>query len=81
MSWKNIRGAVTVTIMLDSVVAATYTNASHADLRLENFDTHAMVLNLNVGDNYGIFDNSKIDLLAKTMMFVDYAKVEKRAYK
>jgi hypothetical protein len=81
MAWKNIRGKVTVSIMLDSVTTAIYTNASHADLRLELFDTHAMVLNLNVGDNYGIFDNSKIDLLAKTLMYVDYAKVQKRSYK
>jgi hypothetical protein len=81
MSWKNIRGSVTVSIMLDSVTTATYADTNNADLRLENFNTHAMVFNLNVGDNYGIFDNSKIDLLTGALMYVDYARVEKRVYK
>jgi hypothetical protein len=80
MSWKNIRGSVMVSIMLDSVTTASYTDAANADLRLANFNMHAMVFNLNVGDNYGIFDNSKIDMLARTLMYVDYARVEKRLY-
>ena len=81
MFWKNVNGAVTITTMLDGVVVAVYTNSSFTPggLHLENFSSHSMVLNLNVGDNNGIFDNSKINLFAKTMMFVDFAKIQKRS--
>ena len=82
MLWKDLNGKNTLTIMFDGVTTATYTNESLIEfLKIENFGAHNMVLNLNVGDNYGIFDNSKTNLFAKTMMFVDFAKVEKRIYK
>jgi beta-glucanase (GH16 family) len=79
--WKNLAGKITLTIMLDGVTTATYTDESMAELQLQNFGEHTMVLNLNVGDNYGIFDNTKINLFSKTLMYVDFAKVEKRIYK
>ena len=78
--WKNVDGKITITISVDGEVKATYTNGSNPNLVLENFTAHNIILNLNVGDNYGIFDNSKIDIFTKTMMWVDYVKVEKRTY-
>lgn len=79
--WKDLNGKNTLTVMFDGVTTATYTNESLTpDLRIDNFGAHNMVLNLNVGDNYGIFNNSRTNLFAKTMMFVDFAKIEKRIY-
>nr|WP_256474460.1 family 16 glycosylhydrolase [Mucilaginibacter aurantiaciroseus] len=80
MFWKYVNGKATITTMLDGVTIAVYTNESFTPggLQLENFTSQAMVLNLNVGDNFGIFDNTKINLFAKTMMFVDFVKIEKR---
>jgi hypothetical protein len=78
--WKNVNGAVTVTIQLDGVTKATYTNAKNGNLRLENFGPHNIILNLAVGSNanLGIFNNANINLFSKTMMWVDYVTVDKR---
>ncbi len=76
--WKNENGAVSVIIALDGIQVASYTNAVNPKLKLEDFGPHTVMLNLNVGDNYGIFDNSKINVFDKTMMWVDYVTVEKR---
>jgi hypothetical protein len=76
--WKNVNGAVTVTIQLDGVTKATYTNATNGNLRLQNFGPHNIIFNLAVGDKYGIFDNSRINVMSKTMMWVDYVTVDKR---
>jgi hypothetical protein len=76
--WKNVNGAVTVTIQLDGATVATYTNAANGNLRLENFGPHNVILNLCVGSNWNIFDNSRINVLTKTMMWVDYVTVDKR---
>lgn len=76
--WKNVNGSVTVTIQLDGITVASYTNAANSNLRLENFGPHNIILNVAVGDNYGIFDNSKINVFSKTMMWVDYVTVDKR---
>jgi hypothetical protein len=78
--WKNQGGNVTVTIKLDNITVATYTNATDPDLRLENFGPHNIIFNLNVGSNNPphIFNNSLINLFSKTMMWVDYVTVDKR---
>ena len=78
--WKNVNGAVTVTIQLDGVTVATYTNAINGNLQLQNFGPHNIIFNLNVGSNsnLGIFNNSQINLFSKTMMWVDYVTVDKR---
>ena len=76
--WKNVNGVVTVTIQLDGVTRATYTNAANSNLRLENFGPHNIILNLCVGDKFGIFDNSRINVFSKTMMWVDYVTVDRR---
>ena len=76
--WTNTNGAVSVTIQLDGITKATYTNAVNTKLKLENFGPHTVMLNLNVGDNYGIFNNSLINVFDKTMMWVDYVIIEKR---
>jgi hypothetical protein len=76
--WKNVNGTVTVTIQLDGVTVSTYTNAANGNLRLQNFGPHNIILNLCIGDKYGIFDNSRINVFSKTMMWVDYVTVDKR---
>jgi len=76
--WKNVNGAVTVTIQLDGVTVSAYTNSANGNLRLENFGPHNIILNLCIGDKYGIFDNSRINVYSKTMMWVDYVTVDKR---
>ena len=76
--WANAGGKVTVTILRDGIQVATYTNAVNSKLKLENFGPHTIMLNLNVGDNYGIFNNSLINVMDKTMMWVDYVSVDKR---
>ena len=78
--WKNVNGAVTVTVQLDGVTKATYTNASNGNLRLENFGPHNIILNVAIGSNsnLNIFNNNNINLYSKTMMWVDYVTVDKR---
>jgi hypothetical protein len=76
--WKNVNGNVTVTIQLDGQTVSTYTNAANGNLRLQNFGPHNIILNVCVGDKYGIFDNSRINVFSKTMMWVDYVTVDKR---
>ena len=76
--WKNVNGAVTVTIQLDGVTVSTYTNSVNGNLQLQNFGPHNIILNVCVGDNYGIFNNANINVFTKTMMWVDYVTVDKR---
>jgi len=76
--WQNVNGTVTVTIKLDNNAVATYTNAVNGNLRLQNFGPHNIILNVCVGDKYGIFDNSRNNVMTKTMMWVDYVTVDKR---
>jgi hypothetical protein len=78
--WMNVNGAVTVTIQLDGVTRATYTNANNPSLQLQNFGPHNIIFNVAVGSNsnLGIFDNASINLFSKTMMWVDYVTVDKR---
>lgn len=76
--WKNQNGSVTVTIQLDGRTVATYTNSANGNLRLQNFGPHNIILNVCVGDNYGIFDRNRINVFSRTMMWVDYVTVDKR---
>lgn len=79
MRWrKRSSGWVAVHIYLDGVKQRTYTNNTHSDLELQNFGPHNIILNLNVGSDTGIFDNSKINLFSNTYMYVDYVKLQKR---
>jgi hypothetical protein len=74
--WKNEGGNVTVTIMVDNVIVATYSDAAY---HLDKFGPHNIILNLNVGSTkQSIFDNSRINLFSKTMMWVDYVTVDRR---
>ena len=79
--WSNVNGQVTVTIKLDGVTMKTYRNSDYANLRLQNFGPHNIILNLNVGSSphLGIFDNSRINLFSRTMMWVDYVTVDRRS--
>lgn len=77
--WKNQNGYVTVTIQLDGVTVATYTNSSNSNLALANFGPHNIIFNLCVGcTSWNCFDNSAINVYSKTMMWVDYVTVDKQ---
>lgn len=77
--WKNVNGTVTITIQLDGRTVATYTNSSNSNLKLQNFGPHNIIFNLNVGcTSWNAFDNSRINVYTKTMMWVDYVTVDKR---
>ncbi len=76
--WTNRRGRIVLSIFVDQKKVASYTNKIDSDLRLEKFSPHTIMLNLNVGSDTGIFDNSKIKLFSKTYMYVDYVRVDKR---
>ena len=76
--WANNNGDVSVTIVFDGDTIETYTNDANPKLKLENFGPHTIMLNLNIGDNYGIFDKKQINVFDQTMMLVDYVTVDKR---
>lgn len=77
--WKNENGWVTVTIKLDGNTVASYTNSTNGNLRLQNFGPHNIILNLCVGcTSWNAFDNNRINVYTKTMMWVDYVTVDKR---
>lgn len=78
MRWKKKNNYVTVQIYLDGVKKKTYNNTIHSKLKMQNFGPHNIILNLNVGSDTGIFDNSKINLFSNTFMYVDYVKLDKR---
>ena len=70
---------VTVTIKVDNVTVATYTNSSVANLNLNNFGTHSIIFNMNVGSKDSNFiDPNKINLFSSVMMWVDDVTVYKR---
>ncbi len=80
MRWKKSgSGYVTVTIYLDGVRIKTYNNSINSNLKLQNFGPHNIMLNLNVGSDNEIFDNSKINLFSNVYMYVDYVKLQKRS--
>lgn len=77
--WKNENGWVTVTIKLDGNTVATYTNSVNGNLKLQNFGPHNIIFNLCVGcTSWNAFDNSRINVYTKTMMWVDYVTVDRR---
>lgn len=76
--WKNQNNVVTVTIVVDGVTVSTYTNAVNSNLKLENFGPHNVIVNLNVGSNGNLFNNSLINLFDQTLMYTDYVRVDKR---
>jgi beta-glucanase (GH16 family) len=78
LRWRNINGSVTVEIWVDGTMRSSYTNSTNNQLRLENFRDHNIIFNLNVGSNTGIFDNSRINLLSRTYMYIDDVIVDKR---
>lgn len=76
--WKNQNNVVTVTIVVDGTTVSTYTNSVNSNLKLENFGPHNVIVNLNVGSNSNLFNNSLINLFDQTLMYTDYVKVDKR---
>lgn len=70
---------VTVTIKVDNITVATYTNSGTAKLNLNNFGPHSIVFNMNVGSKDSSFiDPNKINLFSTVMMWVDDVTVYKR---
>ena len=77
--WKMKDNVITITIKVDNVTVATYTNNSAANLNLNNFGPHSIVLNLNVGSKDSSFiDPNKINLFSTVIMWVDDVTVYKR---
>lgn len=76
--WINRNGWVTVQVYVDGNRVASYSNNTNGNLRLQNFKNHNVILNLNVGSDTGIFNNSRINLFWNTYMYVDYVRVDKR---
>ena len=80
--WQKQNGWTTVTIKFDGATVATYTNNDNSNLHLETFNGHNVILNLCVGATgaaAGIFqNNSNLNILKNTQMWVDFVKVEKR---
>jgi hypothetical protein len=78
--WRNQNGTISVTIKVDGITKAVYTNATVPNLQLQSFEAHNVILNLNVGSTKApIFNNANINLFSQTMMYVDYVKVRKRS--
>lgn len=78
MIWKNVDNEISITVYLDNTEVGTYSNQSHKNLNLSSFDNHNVILNLCIGDDGDIFDNTKIDLYNHTYMWVDWLLVKKR---
>jgi hypothetical protein len=77
--WKMQNNVVTVTIKVDNITVATYTNSSVANLNFNNFGTHSIIFNMNVGSKDSNFiDPNKINLFSSVMMWVDDVTVYKR---
>lgn len=77
--WKMKDNVVTVTIKVDDVTVATYTNSSVSNLNFNNFGTHAIIFNVNVGSKDSNFiDPNKLNLFSTVMMWVDDVTVYKR---
>jgi len=79
MRWSNKNGWNKIEIYVNGTKKKTYSNHNIDNLRLDNFSSHNIILNLNVGSNDGIFDNSKIDVFERTTMLVDWVSVHKRS--
>lgn len=79
MRWSNRNGWNRVQIYVNGVKKKTYSNHNIDNLRLDNFSSHNIILNLNVGSDNGIFDNSRINVFERTTMLVDWVSVDKRS--
>lgn len=78
--WKMKNNAVTITIKVDHVTVAVYTNSSTTNLNLNSFEEHSIIFNVNVGSKDSSFiDPNKINLFSTVMMWVDDVSVYKRA--
>ncbi|EDM36265.1 b-glycosidase, glycoside hydrolase family 16 protein [Pedobacter sp. BAL39] len=73
MFWINDNGSMTIVIQLDGATVATYTNSVNANLQLQNFSAHNILFNLCVGGP--MFNNANLNVLSKTMMWVDWVSV------
>lgn len=79
MRWKNKNGNHEVKIYVNGQFVKKYNNNNTSRLQLQKFTPHNIILNLNVGtDRFPFFDNAKVNLFDKTIMLVDWVKVDKR---
>ena len=79
MRWSNRNGWNRVDIYVNGVRKRSYTNNNIDNLRLDRFSAHNMILNLNVGSDSGIFNNSNINVYERTNMLVDWVSVQRRS--
>ncbi len=77
MYWRRTGNYVSVRVVIDGVQRAYYDNSLVNNLNLNNFNTHSVILNLNVGSNDGIFQGTP-NVFWNTYMYADYVLVEKR---
>ncbi|MFD0862081.1 family 16 glycosylhydrolase [Sungkyunkwania multivorans] len=78
MLWRNRNGAVDCHIYLDGQWLGVYWSGSDNDLNMEAFKDHNLILNLNIGDKHGIFNNSQINIFSTMNMYVDWVSVRRR---
>ncbi len=78
MRWSNKNGWNRVDIYVNGVRKRSYTNNNIDNLRLDRFAAHNIILNLNVGSDDGIFNNSLINVYERTTMLVDWVSVQRR---
>ncbi len=80
MRFSNTNGYRQVTIYKDGAYVTAYNNGQGYGLNLNNFGIHNVILNLNVGDNGGIFNEGQINITStnRAIMWVDNVYVDKR---
>lgn len=79
MRWSNKNGWNKIEIYVNGSKKKTYSNYNTDNLKLNKFSPHNIILNLNVGSDDGIFDNSQINVFERTTMLVDWVSVHKRS--
>lgn len=78
MRWKKVNGLETIEIYVNDNLKKKYSNSSITKLRLDLFSPHNIILNLNIGSDNNIFQNSKNNVFARTEMLIDFVKVQQR---
>ncbi|WP_460555092.1 glycoside hydrolase family 16 protein [Ferruginibacter profundus] len=78
--WANTNGVVTVTTKVDGTTVKSYTNSINANLKLEKFNSHNIILNMCIASDpeRNVFTLSNVNILTNTQMWVDYVTVDKR---
>ena len=79
MYWTNQNGNVYIDVFVDNNQVANYGNWVNPNLKLENFGPHNVILNMHIGSDNSLFDNTRINLFKNTFMWVDWVRVDKKS--